>query len=109
MEASMAKLFASEMAEKVCSAAIQTLGGYGYLKDFPRHPAAGDRTRPVASATALSPRLRRRGRSGFSPGGPPPVARPNTPGVPASRGGRARATDPGCVGHRPAGPGAGWP
>ena len=34
-EASMAKLFASEMAEKVCSAAIQTLGGYGYLKDFP--------------------------------------------------------------------------
>ena len=34
-EASMAKLFASEMAEKVCSAALQTLGGYGYLKDFP--------------------------------------------------------------------------
>ena len=34
-EASMAKLFASEMAEEVCSAAIQTLGGYGYLKDFP--------------------------------------------------------------------------
>ena len=35
VEASMAKLFASEMAEKVCSAAIQTLGGYGYLNDFP--------------------------------------------------------------------------
>lgn len=34
-EASMAKLFASEMAEKVCSGAIQTLGGYGYLNDFP--------------------------------------------------------------------------
>ena len=34
-QASMAKLFASEMAEKVCSAAIQTLGGYGYLSDFP--------------------------------------------------------------------------
>jgi len=34
-EASMAKLFASEMAERVCSAAIQTLGGYGYLADFP--------------------------------------------------------------------------
>ena len=31
-EASMAKLFASEMAEEVCSAAIQTLGGYGYLR-----------------------------------------------------------------------------
>lgn len=31
----MAKLFASEAAEKVCSAAIQTLGGYGYTKDFP--------------------------------------------------------------------------
>jgi butyryl-CoA dehydrogenase len=34
-EASMAKLFASETAEAVCSSAIQTLGGYGYLKDFP--------------------------------------------------------------------------
>ncbi len=34
-EAAMAKLFASEMAEKVCSAAIQTLGGYGYVRDFP--------------------------------------------------------------------------
>lgn len=34
-EASMAKLFASEMAEHVCSAALQTLGGYGYLNDYP--------------------------------------------------------------------------
>ena len=34
-EASMAKLFASEMAERVCSAAIQILGGYGYVSDFP--------------------------------------------------------------------------
>ena len=34
-EASMAKLYSTEMAEEVCSAAIQTLGGYGYLKDFP--------------------------------------------------------------------------
>ncbi|MCV2447772.1 acyl-CoA dehydrogenase family protein [Paracoccus sp. DMF] len=34
-EASMAKLFASEMAEKVCSAAIQIHGGYGYLADYP--------------------------------------------------------------------------
>ncbi len=34
-EASMAKLFASEAAEKVCSAAIQIHGGYGYLSDFP--------------------------------------------------------------------------
>jgi butyryl-CoA dehydrogenase len=34
-EASMAKLFASEMAERVCSAAIQVLGGYGYVSDFP--------------------------------------------------------------------------
>lgn len=33
--ASMAKLFASEMAERVCSAAIQTFGGYGYSRDFP--------------------------------------------------------------------------
>ncbi len=34
-EAAMAKLFASEMAEKVCSEAIQIHGGYGYLADFP--------------------------------------------------------------------------
>jgi alkylation response protein AidB-like acyl-CoA dehydrogenase len=34
-EASMAKLFASEMAEAVCSAAIQVHGGYGVLNDFP--------------------------------------------------------------------------
>ncbi len=34
-QASMAKLFASEAAEKICSAAIQVLGGYGYLNDFP--------------------------------------------------------------------------
>ena len=34
-EASMAKLFASEMAEKVCSDALQIHGGYGYLSDFP--------------------------------------------------------------------------
>jgi butyryl-CoA dehydrogenase len=34
-EASMAKLFASEMAEKVCSDAIQIHGGYGYVSDFP--------------------------------------------------------------------------
>ncbi len=34
-EASMAKLFASEMAERVCSDAIQIHGGYGYVSDFP--------------------------------------------------------------------------
>nr|WP_284738195.1 acyl-CoA dehydrogenase family protein [Serpentinimonas maccroryi] len=34
-EAAMAKLFASEVAEQVCSAAIQTLGGYGVVRDFP--------------------------------------------------------------------------
>jgi hypothetical protein len=34
-EASMAKLFASEMAEKVCRQAMQIYGGYGYLSDFP--------------------------------------------------------------------------
>ena len=34
-EASMAKLFASEMAEKVISDAIQIHGGYGYLRDYP--------------------------------------------------------------------------
>jgi len=34
-EASMAKLFASEMAERVVSAAIQIHGGYGYTADFP--------------------------------------------------------------------------
>lgn len=34
-EAAMAKLAASEMAEQVCSDAIQIHGGYGYLSDFP--------------------------------------------------------------------------
>jgi len=34
-EAAMAKLFASEMAERVCSDAIQIHGGYGYVSDFP--------------------------------------------------------------------------
>jgi butyryl-CoA dehydrogenase len=33
--ACMAKLFASEVAEEICTAAIQTLGGYGYLADYP--------------------------------------------------------------------------
>lgn len=41
-EASMAKLFASEMAEKVCSDAIQIHGGYGYLTDFPVERIARD-------------------------------------------------------------------
>ena len=34
-QACMAKLFASETAESVCSVAIQTFGGYGYVEDFP--------------------------------------------------------------------------
>jgi len=34
-EAAMAKLFASEMAEKICTESIQIHGGYGYLADFP--------------------------------------------------------------------------
>ncbi|WP_062603981.1 acyl-CoA dehydrogenase family protein [Caballeronia calidae] len=34
-EASQAKLYASEMAERVCSDAIQIHGGYGYLQDYP--------------------------------------------------------------------------
>ncbi len=34
-EAAMAKLFASEMAERVASDAIQIYGGYGYVADFP--------------------------------------------------------------------------
>jgi hypothetical protein len=41
-QASQAKLFASEVAEKICSAAIQVLGGYGYLRDFPVERIARD-------------------------------------------------------------------
>ena len=41
-EASMAKLFASEMAEHVCSDALQIHGGYGYLTDFPVERIARD-------------------------------------------------------------------
>lgn len=41
-QASMAKLFASEMAERVCSDAIQIHGGYGYLNDYPVERIARD-------------------------------------------------------------------
>ncbi len=41
-EASIAKLYASEMAERVCSDAIQIHGGYGYLRDFPVERYARD-------------------------------------------------------------------
>src|SRR5690606_8344240 len=34
-EASMAKLYASQMCERVCSAATQVHGGYGFINDFP--------------------------------------------------------------------------
>jgi alkylation response protein AidB-like acyl-CoA dehydrogenase len=34
-EAAMAKLFSSEMAEKVCSQSLEIFGGYGYTKEFP--------------------------------------------------------------------------
>ncbi|GIT47652.1 MAG: hypothetical protein Ct9H300mP13_4480 [Gammaproteobacteria bacterium] len=34
-QASMAKLKASEMAEQICSDAIQIFGGYGYMEDYP--------------------------------------------------------------------------
>ena len=35
LEAAQAKLFASEVAVQACDAAIQVLGGYGYIKDYP--------------------------------------------------------------------------
>jgi alkylation response protein AidB-like acyl-CoA dehydrogenase len=35
LASSMAKLYASEMCERVCSGAIQVFGGYGYMKDYP--------------------------------------------------------------------------
>ena len=41
-QASMAKLFASEAAEKICSDALQVLGGYGYLRDYPVERIARD-------------------------------------------------------------------
>jgi butyryl-CoA dehydrogenase len=34
-ESSMAKVYAAEMCERVCSAALQVFGGYGYMKDYP--------------------------------------------------------------------------
>jgi alkylation response protein AidB-like acyl-CoA dehydrogenase len=45
-EASQAKLFASEMAERVCSMAIQVHGGYGYLEDYPVERTTGMRGYP---------------------------------------------------------------
>ena len=41
-QASQAKLFASEAAERICSDAIQVLGGYGYLRDYPLERIARD-------------------------------------------------------------------
>ena len=41
-EAAMAKLFASEMAERVCSDAIQVHGGYGYMWEYPIARAYAD-------------------------------------------------------------------
>ena len=41
-QASQAKLFAAEAAERICSAAMQVLGGYGYLQDFPLERIARD-------------------------------------------------------------------
>ena len=41
-QASMAKLFASEAAEEICSNALQVLGGYGYLRDYPVERIARD-------------------------------------------------------------------
>jgi alkylation response protein AidB-like acyl-CoA dehydrogenase len=35
VESSMAKVYAAEMCERVCSAALQVYGGYGYMKDYP--------------------------------------------------------------------------
>jgi alkylation response protein AidB-like acyl-CoA dehydrogenase len=35
MEAAMAKMFATEMAEVVCRNAIQVHGGYGYSREYP--------------------------------------------------------------------------
>ena len=35
LASSMAKLYAAEMCERVCSGAIQVFGGYGYMKDYP--------------------------------------------------------------------------
>jgi alkylation response protein AidB-like acyl-CoA dehydrogenase len=75
-EAGMAKWFASEMAERVTSEALQIHGGYGYTTDLPierywRDPAGGLRPAPAtanaqpacASAGSAAPR----GRSGRSP------------------------------------------
>lgn len=41
-EAAMAKLFASETAQHICAEALQTLGGYGYMRDFPVERIARD-------------------------------------------------------------------
>ena len=41
-EASMAKMFATEAANKACYKALQMLGGYGYTQDFPVERYARD-------------------------------------------------------------------
>ena len=57
-EASQAKLFASEMAEDVCSKAVQIHGGYGYLEDYPVERLYRDaRITQIYEGTSESQRL----------------------------------------------------
>ena len=52
----MAKLFASEMAVRVCDEAVQIHGGYGFIKDLPapRSSTATSSSAPSARARAKS-------------------------------------------------------
>jgi alkylation response protein AidB-like acyl-CoA dehydrogenase len=73
----MAKLFASEMAERVASDAIQIHGGYGYVADFPVERIYRDvrvfqiyEAPATSSALSLPARSRRTERSGRKPRNP---------------------------------------
>jgi alkylation response protein AidB-like acyl-CoA dehydrogenase len=74
-EASMAKLFASEMAERVCSDAIQIHVGYGYLPDFPVERIYRDHPPDQEGADRRAEDLA------------PPTGRPSDARAPSCRGG----------------------
>jgi butyryl-CoA dehydrogenase len=68
-EASMAKLYASEAAERICRDAIQTLGGYRYLADFPMERIYRDvRVCMIYEGTSDIQRLVISRARGFEPG-----------------------------------------
>jgi acyl-CoA dehydrogenase len=59
-EGSMSKLKVSEVAVRACEQAVQTLGGWGYIKDFPSRSGTATRSSPRSSRHERDPTARDR-------------------------------------------------